>query len=67
MEAAQQAVVAVRQLMDDVGIPPRLRDVGCKDDQFDIMARDAMLSGNLAVNPRYCTAEIMVELYKQAF
>ncbi len=67
MEAARQAVVAVRQLMDDVGIPPRLRDVGCKDDQFDIMARDAMLSGNLAVNPRYCTAEIMVELYKQAF
>jgi alcohol dehydrogenase len=65
-EAAAAAVVAVRHLAADVGIPASLRAVGVTDDAIPQMAADAMTSGNVAINPRPTTLEDLTRLYHQA-
>jgi alcohol dehydrogenase class IV len=65
--AAGLAVDAVRALGHDVGIPERLRDLGVRRDSLEVLARDAMLSGNVAVNPRSTTYEEMLGLFQRAW
>lgn len=65
VEAGRRAVAAVRRLAADVGIPRRLQDVGVRSDRIAAMARDAMKSGNIAVNPRQVCLQDVVELYAQ--
>ena len=50
-----------------LGIPARLRDVGVKEESFEAMAKDAMKSGNILVNPRSTAFVDIVNLYKKAF
>lgn len=49
-----------------LGIPKSLSDVGVSEDRFEVMADDAMKSGNIAVNPRSPTKEDILTLYKRA-
>ncbi len=65
--ASVVAVDAVRQLSRDLGIPERLRDVGVTRDGLPAMARDAMQSGNVLVNPRATRYEEMVALFETAW
>jgi alcohol dehydrogenase class IV len=65
--AAMVAVDAVRDLGRDVGIPERLRDLGVRREGLEALARDAMLSGNIAVNPRSTTYEDMLALFQRAW
>lgn len=58
---------ALRLLNRELGIPPCLKEAGVKAEYFEAMADDAMMSGNIAVNPRKTTRADVVELYKQAF
>lgn len=51
----------------ELGIPTRLRDVGVDENKFELMADDAMKSGNITVNPRSTTRADVIELYKKAF
>ncbi|POP41896.1 NAD-dependent alcohol dehydrogenase [Superficieibacter electus] len=62
----QDLVDAVRKLNKDCGIPDCLSDVGVKADMINEMARDAMKSGNVIVNPRQTTLNDIIELYKKA-
>jgi alcohol dehydrogenase class IV len=66
MEAAEISVDAVRRLTYDVGIPQTLREVGVTDDMIAPMAEDAMLSGNIRINPRRVTVEDVIAVYQQA-
>ena len=45
----------IRVLNHELGIPASLSEVGVESDKFDVMADDAMKSGNIAVNPRSTT------------
>lgn len=65
--AADVAVDAVRQLCRDLSIPERLRDVGVSREGLAVLARDAMQSGNVAVNPRATRDEEMVALFERAW
>lgn len=65
-QAASAAVDAVRCLGVDVGIPPRLRDLGVTEQVIPQMAADAMKSGNVSINPRPTTVEDIVTLYRLA-
>jgi alcohol dehydrogenase class IV len=65
--AAVIAVDAVRDLGRDVGIPERLRDLGVRREGLEALARDAMQSGNVAVNPRSTTYEEMLALFQRAW
>jgi alcohol dehydrogenase class IV len=56
-EAAESAVKAIRQLNKDVGITQTLSDYGLEEEHLDFIAEEAMLSGNVAVNPVKPTLE----------
>ena len=50
-EAAERAVAAIRQLNKDIGITQTLSDYGLEEEHLDFVAEEAMLSGNVPVNP----------------
>jgi alcohol dehydrogenase class IV len=56
-EAAEQAVAAIRLLKADVGISQTLSDYGVREEHLDMIAEEAMLSGNVPVNPRKPTID----------
>ncbi|EGO8359204.1 iron-containing alcohol dehydrogenase [Escherichia coli] len=62
----QMLVNEVRKLNKDCGIPPSLSAVGVKADAIADMARDAMKSGNVLVNPRQSTLNDIIHLYNEA-
>jgi alcohol dehydrogenase class IV len=65
MEAARRAVEAVRELNDDLGIPPDFSDTPFSDEIIEKMADDAMKSRNIQINPRRVTRAQIVELFQQ--
>jgi alcohol dehydrogenase class IV len=56
-EAAERAVAAIRQLNKDVDITQTLSDYGLKEEHLDFIVEEAMLSGNVPVNPVKPTTE----------
>ncbi|MCR5210707.1 MAG: iron-containing alcohol dehydrogenase [Lachnospiraceae bacterium] len=56
----------IKRLNEDLGIPSGLKDVGVSEDKIEAMAKDAMKSGNIKVNPRYTTFDDVVKLYRIA-
>nr|WP_263324758.1 iron-containing alcohol dehydrogenase [Neobacillus sp. Marseille-Q6967] len=50
-EAAERAVEAIRQLNKDIGITQTLSDYGVKEEHLDMIVDEAILSGNVPVNP----------------
>lgn len=66
MEKAQKAVDSVRLLAKDVGIPETFESFGIDEQNIKKMTEDALLSGNIKVNPRITTYDDVVELYKKA-
>jgi alcohol dehydrogenase class IV len=66
MEKAFAAVDAVKQLSKDIGLPDSFREFNVSESSIDKMAEDAMLSGNILVNPRKTTIEDVKELYKKS-
>lgn len=66
MEAAQLAIMAVKELAADIGIPSSLRDTGVHEDAIPQMTQDAMKSGNIAVNPRKTTEADIRMLFEKA-
>ncbi|HOO91124.1 MAG TPA: iron-containing alcohol dehydrogenase [Syntrophales bacterium] len=65
-DAAPVAVEAIETLCSDVGIPETLTEVGVTADKIPDMARDAMLSGNVLINPRSTRLEDIIALYTAA-
>jgi alcohol dehydrogenase class IV len=63
---AQAAVKRAVDLNEKVGIKPRLSDYGVTEDAVPNMARDAMQSGNILVNPRESRLEDVEALYRAA-
>ncbi|HSB78684.1 MAG TPA: iron-containing alcohol dehydrogenase [Candidatus Methylomirabilis sp.] len=51
-QAAMAAIKAVRRLIEDLGCPMRLRDVGVKDSDFPLLAQAVMDEAPLIENPR---------------
>ncbi len=51
-ESARAGRDAVRNLIQDLGLPMRLRDVGVGKDDFPLLARDALEDLVVATNPR---------------
>jgi alcohol dehydrogenase class IV len=66
-QAAEEACASVARLASDVGLPTRLRDVGVKEGQIPVMAEKAMTDWCHPFNPRPCSKDDMVALYKAAF
>lgn len=65
-EAAERSVVAVQQLKHDIGLTQTLADFGVEEHHFKTIIDEALLSGNVAVNPRMPTRDDMHRLLLQA-
>ncbi|HUG58643.1 MAG TPA: iron-containing alcohol dehydrogenase [Candidimonas sp.] len=65
-DAAERSVIAVQQLKKDIGLTQTLADFGLTEDRYDEVIDEAMLSGNVAVNPRMPTRDDMRLLLSQA-
>lgn len=65
-EAAEKAVETIRQLNKDVGITQTLSDFGLTEEHLDMIAEEAMLSGNVPVNPRKPTIEDLKNICRAA-
>lgn len=65
-EAAHAAIDAILELNQDFGIPARLAAAGVKAGSIGAMARDAMKSGNVDVNPRKTTRKDLEGIFKKA-
>ncbi len=63
---AQAAVKRVFALNEEVGIKPKLSEYGVTEDAIPNMAKDAMQSGNILVNPRETKLEDIQTLYRAA-
>ena len=57
----------LRFLNSSLGIPAKLNEVGVESSKFEVMAQDAMKSGNISVNPRYTTKEDIIRLYVETY
>lgn len=66
-ETALKAVKAVKDLIHDIGLPGRLKDVGVRREDLDKIAVEAMKSGNLAVNPRFCRKEDLLRILEASY
>lgn len=61
------AIEAVRKLSKAVGIPEKLRDIGVKEEDLPALAQSAFEDVCTGGNPRECTVETILELYKTAY
>ncbi len=66
-EYRRAAINAVKQLSADVGIPATLKEIGVKEEDLDALADAAMADVCTGGNPRPCTKELVLEVYKTAF
>jgi alcohol dehydrogenase class IV len=60
------AVDHIEKLNEEIGIPQGLRAIGVTEDAIPNMAKDAMLSGNILVNPRTTEQKDIEALYRAA-
>ena len=66
-EYRRAAVDAVRRLSEDVGIPQTLREIGVRQEDLDALADAAMADVCTGGNPRPCTKELVLGVYRTAF
>jgi alcohol dehydrogenase class IV len=57
----------VRELNDIAGIHPRLREYGITEEKLPALADKAVEDQCHTLNPRPCTRETLLEMYRQAF
>ncbi|QGH36113.1 iron-containing alcohol dehydrogenase [Gracilibacillus salitolerans] len=57
LEAAEKAVAAIRKFNEDIGIKQNLADFNVTEEDLEEVAKEAMLSGNTAINPVKPTIE----------
>lgn len=65
-EAAERSVTAIRRLKNDIGIVQTLADYGVREEHLDFIAEEAMLSGNVPVNPRKPSLEDLKNICRAA-
>ena len=67
LEAADKAIEAIIYLNERIGIPKSLDEVGIKEDQLAMLANKAFEDPCHQSNPRPCTRQDLLMLYKEAF
>jgi alcohol dehydrogenase len=64
--AADLALVSIKTLSTDVGIPSGLKSLGVKEEDLKIMAENAQKDACGLTNPRCPTLEDVIGIYKNA-
>ena len=66
-EYRRAAIDAVKQLKKDVNIPETLKDINVKEEDLEALSETAMADVCTGGNPRPCSKELVLEVYKKAF
>lgn len=66
IDAAYKALSAIRKLSTDVGIPSGLAQLGVKEEDLEIMARNALKDACSFTNPRKGTLEDIIGIFTAA-
>jgi alcohol dehydrogenase class IV len=67
-EAARKAIAEVNEIIRDIGLPTRMRDIGVKEKDIRPMAEATMLVTRLLrSNPRRMNVDTIEEIFKHAF
>lgn len=66
-EAVNKAIEAIRQLSEDVNIPSSMRELGVKEEDFELMAELALQDGNAISNPIQGRKEDIINIFKAAY
>ncbi len=66
MEAADEALEAIKRLSEDVGIPAGLKELGVKEEDMPILAENALKDACGFTNPRKATEKEIIQIYKNA-
>ena len=66
-EYREAAIKAVKKLSKDVGISKTLKEIGVKKEDLEALAEAAMADVCTGGNPRPCSKELVLEVYKKAF
>ena len=67
LEAAEEAIRAVAELNARIGIPGNLSEAGVKEEQLAVLAEMAFQDPCHPTNPRPCTREDLLRLYREAY
>lgn len=67
LEAAEKAIKAMQRLSTDVGIPATLKEMNVKEEDFELMAENALKDGNAFSNPRKGNKKEIIELFREAY
>ena len=67
VEYRAAAINAVKQLSKDVGIPEKLHEIGVKEEDLQALSESAFADVCTGGNPRPCTVESILGIYKTAF
>jgi alcohol dehydrogenase len=65
-DAADEALAAISTLSADVGIPAGLKGLGVKEEDFKIMAQNAMRDACGLTNPRKPTLDDVINIFKSS-
>ena len=66
VEAAEKALSAIQRLSSDVGIPAGLTELGVKEEDFEVLATNALKDACGLTNPKQATLEEIIAIYKAA-
>jgi alcohol dehydrogenase len=65
-EAADKAIEAIKNLASKIGIPSGLRELGAREEDFKLLAENAMQDVCRLTNPRELSKEDIIEIYRRA-
>ncbi|MFA7402935.1 MAG: iron-containing alcohol dehydrogenase [Pelobacteraceae bacterium] len=65
MEAGEQAVIAVRKLISDIGLAKGLRDIGLSEEFIPLLSENAMKDACLVTNPRQASREDIADIFRR--
>ena len=66
-QQAERAVEAVRELIADIDLPTRLREVGVTEEMIEPMAKNAYLDLNWTTNPRGVDEVAMEAMFREVY
>lgn len=65
-EAAQKGIDSIKKLSALIGIPSGLTELGVKEEDFEIMAKNAKADACQLTNPRLATLQQVIEIFANA-
>lgn len=66
-EGAKACIEAIKDLSKSIGIPSGLKELGAKEEDFDILAENALKDACGLTNPVVATHKDIVQIFKNAF